>query len=189
MILDLPSLVMLQKLLDAYIERSTGERSARIMANSAISSHSILDAINGGLDRSRSSRPRRSLERWMSSSSGITAEAARGKLLGEIFPQDGAAPPVAAITTALPSAPPTINHPRPEPGPPAAADPLAAAAAARHHRLTHRRQRRLTDACSPSPMSRQQPDGCGICAISKTPVMTPWSPAPLTSSLPSMRRD
>jgi PAS domain S-box-containing protein len=78
------------------------------MSNNTLSSHSILDAINGGLivlDRAG----RVALwNAWMQLSSGISAEAARGKLLGEIFPGGELNRLLAAISTALTSGASTI---------------------------------------------------------------------------------
>ncbi|MGH8202016.1 MAG: response regulator [Steroidobacteraceae bacterium] len=71
------------------------------MSNNAPASHSILDAINGGLivlDRGG----RVTLwNTWMQVKSGIDAEAARGKLLSEIFPQAELPRLLLAISAAL----------------------------------------------------------------------------------------
>ena len=78
------------------------------MADDISSSASILDAINGGiivLDRSG----RVVLwNAWMRVSSGIAADEARGKLLGEIFPQAALSRLLAAIATALTSGASTV---------------------------------------------------------------------------------
>ena len=64
------------------------------MSNNPISSHSILDAINGGLIVLDRAGRVVLWNAWMRLTSGITAEGARGKLLAEIFPRRGAAPAV-----------------------------------------------------------------------------------------------
>ena len=71
------------------------------MANSAISSHSILDAINGGLVVLDRAGRVVYWNVWMTVSSGIAAEDAQGKLLSEIFPQAERSRLLTAITTAL----------------------------------------------------------------------------------------
>ena len=78
------------------------------MSDNPISSHSILDAVNGGiivLDRTG----RVVLwNAWMAIGSGISAAGARGKLLGEVFPQAELARLLAAIATALSSGASTV---------------------------------------------------------------------------------
>ncbi|HEY1891355.1 MAG TPA: response regulator [Steroidobacteraceae bacterium] len=78
------------------------------MANNAISSHSILDAINGGFVVLDKAGRVAFWNVWMSVSSGITAEFAHGKLLSEIFPQAEPSRLLTAISLALTNGASTI---------------------------------------------------------------------------------
>src|ERR1700691_3806029 len=78
------------------------------MSNSPTSSRAILDAVNGGLIVLDRAGRIVIWNAWMRLSSGITAEGARGKLLGEVFPQAELDRLLAAIATALKSGASTI---------------------------------------------------------------------------------
>jgi PAS domain S-box-containing protein len=78
------------------------------MSNNATSSHSILEAINGGVIVLHRTGRVALWNAWMRLSSGITAEDARGKLLGEIFPHAELHRLLAAVSTALTSGASTV---------------------------------------------------------------------------------
>jgi PAS domain S-box-containing protein len=123
------------------------------MSNSPISSHSILDAVTGGLIVLDRSGRVVHWNAWMGLTSGITAESARGKPLGEIFPRADLHRLLASITTALTSGASTvITH---------ALNPAVLP-------LQTRSQQPLLHDITVSPIGRTPPDGCAIAITDVT---------------------
>jgi PAS domain S-box-containing protein len=123
------------------------------MSNSPTSSRSILDAVNGGLIVLDRAGRVVIWNAWMRLSSGITVEGARGKLLGEVFPQAQLHRLLAAIATALKSGASTIiTHALNE-----SLLPL----------WTRSRQALLHD-ITVSPIGETPPDGCVIAITDVT---------------------
>jgi PAS domain S-box-containing protein len=123
------------------------------MSNNPPSSHSILDAIGGGLIVLDRSGRVVFWNAWMRLSCGIPAEAARGKLLGEIFPDAALPRLLAAISTALTSGASTIiTH---------TLNPLLLP-------LQTRSRQPLLHDITISPIGKVSPDGCVIAITDVT---------------------
>jgi PAS domain S-box-containing protein len=123
------------------------------MSHNPISSHSILDAINGGLIVLDRTGRVVLWNAWMRLTSGITAESARGKPLEEVFSQAELRRLLAAISTALTSGASTvITH------------ALNPALLPLH---TRSRQALLHD-ITVSPIGEAPPDGCVIAITDVT---------------------
>jgi PAS domain S-box-containing protein len=123
------------------------------MSPSPISSHSILDAVSGGLIVLDRGGRVELWNAWMQFASDITPEIARGKLLGEVFPGTDLRRLLAAISTALTSSASTVITHALNPG----LLPLH----------TRSRQPLLHDV-TVSPIGRAPPEGCVIAIADVT---------------------